>query len=554
MPADPERDEYQPEPGGVASMSLTRMTVVQKFITVALTGLLATFLSGGIAVLGFLTLTEEAEDVRLIEQLDRRLEQLDRQATELAAVAYRTAAAPDPAAARSMIEQTVAEAGAALDRATAAADLVAAMDLDAGRLDMRGELTAVRTDLAAFSDVVTARPTSAGASATGDVIDRHRSAVGDRLRTMMNRVASAARAARADLAETSHDALMIIGGAVIPLASVYLVVCVLVARSVVRPVRRVRRVLNAMAGGDLTHRVGVRGRIGIRGRDEVAEMARSLDIALDSIGGSIRAVGDSASRLADAAHGLSEGSSAIAGAATRTNGQVADASSGSRDISFHVTSLATGSEELGTSIGEISRRASDAAEFTSEAVREAGSADEKVEQLGVSSDEIGKVLDLISSIAQQTHLLALNATIEAARAGRAGAGFSVVAAEVKELASETAGATEQVRQRVTAIQDDSAAAAAAIRRMVTTVEKINDHQDAIARAVGEQATTTAQMSRSVSEAAGGAQRVAGNLVTAAGATVETAEMVKATDRRIGELATMSQELRALVGRFVIDAP
>src|SRR5688500_14543178 len=108
-------------------MLLTRMTVIQKFSTVALTGLLATFLAGGVAVVGFMQVTYEVENVRLIDQFDRRLEQLARQATELAAVAYRTVSAPDPAAARSTIEQTVEATAAALERATTAADLVAAM-------------------------------------------------------------------------------------------------------------------------------------------------------------------------------------------------------------------------------------------------------------------------------------------------------------------------------------------------------------------------------------------------------------------------------------------
>src|SRR5262249_24588674 len=140
-------------------------------------------------------------------------------------------------------------------------------------------------------------------------------------------------------------------------------------------------------------------------------------------------------------------------------------------------------------------------------------------------------------------------TIEAARAGESGKGFAVVANEVKDLAQETAKATEDIRQRIGAIQADTGAAAEAIPRMSSVVEGINQHQATIASAVEQQDATTAEMRRSVSEAADGAERIAGNIAGVAGATASTSGGVEAAQNAASELARMSQDLRQLVSHF-----
>jgi methyl-accepting chemotaxis protein len=172
-----------------------------------------------------------------------------------------------------------------------------------------------------------------------------------------------------------------------------------------------------------------------------------------------------------------------------------------------------------------------------------------VTKLGESSREIGDVVKVITSIAEQTNLLALNATIEAARAGEAGKGFAVVANEVKELAQETAKATEDIARRVEAIQGDTEGAVAAIGRISEVIGQINDYQLTIASAVEEQTATTSEMSRSVGEAADGSGQIAANIGGVSGAADATSQALGQTRTAVDELSRMASDLRTAVSRF-----
>jgi methyl-accepting chemotaxis protein len=201
------------------------------------------------------------------------------------------------------------------------------------------------------------------------------------------------------------------------------------------------------------------------------------------------------------------------------------------------------------SIREISQSAVEAARVGDDAANLAVSTNDTVAQLGASSREIGEVIKLITSIAEQTNLLALNATIEAARAGDAGKGFAVVASEVKDLAQETARATEDIATRVQVIQTDTERAIGAIAKITEVIGRINEFQTTIASAVEEQTATTNEISRSVTQAAGGSGDIAVTVSALARDSQAAADQVSEGKRASADLASMGAQLQSLVSGY-----
>ncbi|WP_029434228.1 methyl-accepting chemotaxis protein [Blastococcus sp. URHD0036] len=316
-----------------------------------------------------------------------------------------------------------------------------------------------------------------------------------------------------------------------------------IARGIARQAAGVGDVTAALSRGDLTIRSG------LDTSDELGRMGQALDAAVVELRTVMATVVGAADAVAASSEELSASSAQISASAEETSAQSGVVSSAAEEVSRSVQTVAAGAEQMGASIREIASNAAEASEVASRAVTAAETTTATVAKLGESSAEIGNVVKVITSIAEQTNLLALNATIEAARAGEAGKGFAVVANEVKELAQETAKATEDIARRVHAIQGDTDAAVAAIGEISSIVAQISDRQTTIASAVEEQTATTSEMARSVQEAAGGTGEIAQNITGVSSAADSTTQALTQTRTAVDELSRMAADLRTTVGRF-----
>jgi methyl-accepting chemotaxis protein len=308
-------------------------------------------------------------------------------------------------------------------------------------------------------------------------------------------------------------------------------------------VERVLEVVNAASQGDLTRQMPVQG------GDAVGQMGDGLAKFLANLRGNIGKIAEMAQVLASSSHELTSVSQQMAANAEETATQANVASAAADEVSTNVGTVSTATEEMGVSIKEIAKSANEAARVATSAVKVADKTNAIVAKLGESSAEIGNVVKVITSIAEQTNLLALNATIEAARAGEAGKGFAVVANEVKELAKQTARATEDISRKIEAIQDDAKGAVDAIAQIGTIINQINDIQNTIASAVEEQTATTGEISRNVTEAAKGSNEIAQNISGVAQAARGTTEGASNTKGAADELSKMAHDLQKLVAQF-----
>ena len=314
--------------------------------------------------------------------------------------------------------------------------------------------------------------------------------------------------------------------------------CFVVLRVLTSSVASVANAARALARGDLTVRPQVKY------RDEIGTMAQAYNEGVTSLSETLRGVKDVAVSSASTAMRLAEKASTVAKESDEASAQAGVVAAAAEQVSRNVATVAAGAEEMGASIAEIAGNASSAAKIAGEATQVAATTNEQVARLGVSSQEIGAVVKTITSIAEQTNLLALNATIEAARAGDAGKGFAVVAGEVKDLAQETAKATEDIARRIEAIQSDTGGAVDAIGQISVIIEQINNYSATIAAAVEEQTVTTSEMSRNVAEAATGASQIAENITAVANiaaSSTKSAEEVASGSADITQSTTQAAD-------------
>ena len=284
-------------------------------------------------------------------------------------------------------------------------------------------------------------------------------------------------------------------------------------------------------------------------QDEIGRAGLALNSMKNNLHEVIRSIAASSLQVASASEELNSTSLQITANSEETSAQADVVTRAAQTVSQNLHTVATGAEEMGASIREIAKNATDAAKVATAAVRVAETTTATVSKLGDSSTEIGEVIKVITSIAQQTNLLALNATIEAARAGEAGKGFAVVANEVKELAKETAKATEDISRKIEAIQSDTKAAVDAISTIRGVINQVNDISITIATAVEEQNATTNEMSRNVSEAAQGSGEITSNIAGVAEAAQSITRGARDTQKASQQLVETSAQLRRLVEQF-----
>ena len=348
----------------------------------------------------------------------------------------------------------------------------------------------------------------------------------------------------------SSSTLMLAGGVGGVLLAIIL--GLVISANITTPVQKTSKLLTQMSDGDFTVRVEESQ---LERMDEFGEMFRGVGRLLLSMGSSMGQVRDSVDLLASASTELSavavqmnsNASNAsnrahmVASAAEEMSANTLSVASAMGQTTSSLRSVATATEEMTSTIGEIASNSEKARRITNQAVSQADQVSSAVRELGRSAQEIGKVTETITRISSQTNLLALNATIEAARAGAAGKGFAVVATEIKELAQQTAAATEDIKNKISGVQNSTSGAVANIEKITTIIREVSDIVTTIATAIEEQSVVTRDIAMNISQATRGVDESSEGIS-------QTATVAQSVAQDIGAVGIASQEITSGSGQ------
>ena len=348
---------------------------------------------------------------------------------------------------------------------------------------------------------------------------------------------------------------------------------IILTRSIVKPLERGVKMMENMADGDITTRLSMDR------KDEIGVLARAMDGLASSLASIMEELKSNSEILAASADEMSATSSQISSNAEEMSSQANSVASSSEQASVNINnmsaaadgmsvsvrSVASSIEEMSASINEVAKQCQNELRIVNAANAKAEATETIMERLGTSANEIGRIVDVIKTIASQTNLLALNATIESASAGEAGKGFAVVANEVKELARQTSSATEEIAKQIEGIQENATQAVKAIEEIVEVINEINGISQTIVSAVDQQAATVSEISisvsgssdsaneiaRNVQETASGLTQISSNIQGVSYASSDTAQGIIQVKENSVELSRLAVALETVVGRFKI---